>query len=79
MKPARLINALFLDIGGVLLTNGWDHHPAIWLRRYSIWIWLKMNGRHHLTFDTYEVGYYLDLIPFPRPKASAPRVVSRGA
>jgi putative hydrolase of the HAD superfamily len=25
MKPARLINALFLDIGGVLLTHGWDH------------------------------------------------------
>jgi hypothetical protein len=26
MKRAIPITALFLDIGGVLLTNGWDHH-----------------------------------------------------
>jgi putative hydrolase of the HAD superfamily len=24
MEPNPLIRALFLDIGGVLLTNGWD-------------------------------------------------------
>jgi len=27
MKPGSEITCLFLDIGGVLLTNGWDH-PA---------------------------------------------------
>ena len=26
MKRAIPITTLFLDIGGVLLTNGWDHH-----------------------------------------------------
>jgi hypothetical protein len=26
MKKATSITCLFLDIGGVLLTNGWDHH-----------------------------------------------------
>jgi len=26
MIPSSPINALFLDIGGVLLTNGWDNH-----------------------------------------------------
>ena len=26
MKKAPAITGLFLDIGGVLLTNGWDHH-----------------------------------------------------
>ena len=26
MKKATTITCLFLDIGGVLLTNGWDHH-----------------------------------------------------
>jgi putative hydrolase of the HAD superfamily len=26
MNKSRSITALFLDIGGVLLTNGWDHH-----------------------------------------------------
>ena len=26
MKKATAITCLFLDIGGVLLTDGWDHH-----------------------------------------------------
>jgi len=26
MKKATAIPCVFLDIGGVLLTNGWDHH-----------------------------------------------------
>ena len=26
MKTKTKITCLFLDIGGVLLTNGWDHH-----------------------------------------------------
>ena len=26
MKQPTAITCLFLDIGGVLLTNGWDHH-----------------------------------------------------
>jgi putative hydrolase of the HAD superfamily len=26
MKKTAPIMVLFLDIGGVLLTNGWDHH-----------------------------------------------------
>ena len=26
MKRAIPITTLFVDIGGVLLTNGWDHH-----------------------------------------------------
>jgi len=25
MKEATAITCMFLDIGGVLLTNGWDH------------------------------------------------------
>jgi putative hydrolase of the HAD superfamily len=26
MKEPTAITCVFLDIGGVLLTNGWDHH-----------------------------------------------------
>ena len=26
MKRALPVTTLFLDIGGVLLTDGWDHH-----------------------------------------------------
>ena len=53
-KPA--ISALFLDIGGVLLTNGWDH---VMRRQAAETFGLDyevMNERHHLTFDTYEEG-----------------------
>jgi putative hydrolase of the HAD superfamily len=47
---------LFLDIGGVLLTNGWDRDAR---RRAAEVFHLdceEMDERHHLTFDTYEEG-----------------------
>ena len=50
------ITTLFLDIGGVLLTNGWDRQAR---RRAADVFGLdcdEMNERHHLTFDTYEEG-----------------------
>jgi putative hydrolase of the HAD superfamily len=56
MKKATAITCLFLDIGGVLLTNGWDHHAR---RRAATNFKLQlaeMEDRHHLTFDTYEEG-----------------------
>ena len=31
------ITTLFLDIGGVLLTDGWDHHARDGRRRTSSW------------------------------------------
>jgi len=50
------IRTLFLDIGGVLLTNGWDHNA----RRRAVdkfnLDYEEVNERHHLTFDTYEEG-----------------------
>jgi len=50
------IRALFLDIGGVLLTNGWDHNiRARAADKFSL-DYDEMNERHHLTFDTYEEG-----------------------
>jgi len=55
MEAAR-ITTLFLDIGNVLLTNGWDRH----MRRKAAEIFSldcdELNERHHLTFDTYEEG-----------------------
>jgi putative hydrolase of the HAD superfamily len=68
------ITHLFLDIGGVLATNGWDgalrERTA---RRFGLDIEV-LNDRHHLTYDTYESGrmslaLYLDRIIFfePRP------------
>jgi putative hydrolase of the HAD superfamily len=66
MKP---IKAIFTDIGGVLLTNGWDRGcriKAIELFRLDP---VETEERHHLTFDTYESGKltldeYLDRVVF---------------
>ena len=69
MKKITEITCLFLDIGGVLLTNGWDHHAR---KRAATNFKLEpaeMEDRHHLTFDTYEEGKltmeeYLDRVIF---------------
>lgn len=56
MNKATSITCMFLDIGGVLLTNGWDHHAR---RRAAIHYkleWAEMEERHQLTFATYEEG-----------------------
>ena len=48
--------ALFVDIGGVLLTNGWDRSMR---KRAAESFGLdsaEMDERHHLTFDTFEEG-----------------------
>lgn len=56
MKSKDTITTLFTDIGGVLLTNGWDHIA----RRHAVEHFKlsidEIDERHHLTFDTYEVG-----------------------
>jgi HAD superfamily hydrolase (TIGR01509 family) len=50
------ITALFLDIGGVLLTNGWDHQARERAATNFKLELAEMEDRHHLTFDTYEEG-----------------------
>ncbi|HEY8959294.1 HAD family phosphatase [Chitinophaga sp.] len=56
MNNPTKITTLFLDIGGVLLTNGWDRAA----RKQAIQTFgldaLETEERHHLTFDTYEEG-----------------------
>ena len=50
------ITTLFLDIGGVLLTNGWDQAARLRAAEEFHLDHDEMNERHHLTFDTYEAG-----------------------
>lgn len=50
------ITTLFLDIGGVLLTNGWDRSMRQRAASAFHLDYEEMNERHHLTFDTYEEG-----------------------
>ena len=56
MKRSAPITALFLDIGGVLLTDGWDHHARKRAATHFKLELTEMEDRHHLTFDTYEEG-----------------------
>jgi putative hydrolase of the HAD superfamily len=56
MKRSAPIMALFVDVGGVLLTDGWDHHARKRAAAHFKLEWAEMEDRHHLTFDTYEEG-----------------------
>jgi putative hydrolase of the HAD superfamily len=69
MKSKTSVTTIFTDHGGVLLTNGWDRGS----RRKAISFFNldpeETEERHHLTFDTYEVGKitldeYLDRVVF---------------
>jgi putative hydrolase of the HAD superfamily len=50
------ITTLFLDIGGVLLTNGWDRYTRKLAADTFHLDFTEMDERHHLTYDTYESG-----------------------
>jgi putative hydrolase of the HAD superfamily len=69
MKKKSGISTIFTDIGGVLLTNGWDRGS----RRKAIDFFKldteETEERHHLCFDTLDVGKitldeYLDRVVF---------------
>ncbi len=63
------IKTLFTDIGGVLLTNGWDHNSrAKAVEKFNLDAH-ETQERHSMTFDTYEVGkltlqQYLERVVF---------------
>ena len=56
MKKAPATTCLFLDIGGVLLTDGWDHHARKRAATSFNLELAEMEDRHRLTFATYEEG-----------------------
>jgi putative hydrolase of the HAD superfamily len=56
MKQAPITTCLFLDIGGVLLTDGWDHLSRERAATRFKLDWTEMEDRHRLTFETYEEG-----------------------
>jgi putative hydrolase of the HAD superfamily len=67
------IRALFTDIGGVLLTNGWDRRARARAADTFELDLDELNERHHLTFDTYESGKlsleeYLHRVVFYEPR-----------
>jgi len=57
MKKAIAIRCLFLDIGGVLLTDGWDHHAR---KRAATNFKLELaeiEERHHLIRSILHTDY----------------------
>jgi putative hydrolase of the HAD superfamily len=68
------ISTLFLDVGGVLLTNGWDHHARRRAVKNFNLDWAAMEERHRLTFENHEEGKltfeeYLNLVVFYESRA----------
>lgn len=69
MKRNTATNCLFMDIGGVLLTNGWDHHSRRRAAKHFQLDWAEMQERHELNFETHETDKisfkeYLDRVVF---------------
>jgi putative hydrolase of the HAD superfamily len=70
---ATPITHLFLDIGGVLLTNGWDQHCRRDAAEKFGLDFEDLNDRHTMSFDTYEEGKlnldtYLNQVVFSRER-----------
>jgi putative hydrolase of the HAD superfamily len=67
------ITHLFTDLGGVLLTNGWDRGLRKLVASHFHVDPDEMDERHHLTYDTYEAGkislsVYLRRVIFWEPR-----------
>jgi putative hydrolase of the HAD superfamily len=68
------ITHIFTDLGGVLLTNGWDRTLRHKTAEHFGIDPADMDERHHLTYDTYESGKmgltaYLSRIIFYEPRS----------
>ena len=74
MKNATGITCAFLDVGDVLLTDGWDHLARNQAAKQFKLEWAEMEARHHLTFEVFEVGRltleeYLNLVVFYKKRS----------
>jgi putative hydrolase of the HAD superfamily len=69
-----MITTLFLDIGGVLLSNGWDTEMRKQAIKYFKLDAKETEDRHHMTFDAFESGKmtiseYLKQVVFYEPRS----------
>lgn len=74
MTEPRAIRALFLDVGGVLLTNAWDDEALQRAAREFDLDLGDLRARHTLMHETYELGKialsdYLRHVVFHAPRA----------
>jgi putative hydrolase of the HAD superfamily len=64
---------IFLDVGGVLLTNGWDRKERKKAAEYFQLDIDEMDSLHQFIFSVYEIGkitlnQYLDFVVFTKPR-----------
>ena len=77
MKKIIPVTTLFLDIGGVILTNGWGHESRrLAAEKFNLNL-SEFENRHHLTFVTYEEGKltlkeYLNRVVFYQKRTFTP-------
>jgi putative hydrolase of the HAD superfamily len=69
-KPFKI---LFLDVGGVLLTNGWGHESRQVAAKEFNFDFQEMEALHNFIFNVYEIGRitldeYLDIVVFNKPR-----------
>ncbi|MDQ6610327.1 MAG: HAD-IA family hydrolase [Bacteroidota bacterium] len=67
------VRVLFIDVGGVLLTNGWGHQSRQAAAKKFGFDYEEMNALHEIIFDIYEEGKvslddYLDTVLFYEPR-----------
>jgi putative hydrolase of the HAD superfamily len=70
--------ALFVDVGEVLLTNGWARDSRQRAAEKFSLDFQEMDERHHLTFDSYEAGritldQYLERVVFYEKRHFSPQ------
>ncbi len=67
------IKVVFLDIGGILLTNGWGHESREKAAKVFGFDYKEMNILHNFIYNVFEIGSisldeYLDTILFHSPR-----------
>lgn len=67
------LKILFLDIGGVLLSNGWGHESRKKAAKEFNLNYIELNTLHEFIFNVYEIGSisldeYLDVVIFNHPR-----------
>lgn len=67
------ITSLFWDVGGVILTNGWDHNSRMEAVQTFALDWEEYRERHDLSFPAFDAGQitlnqYLDRTLFYRAR-----------
>jgi putative hydrolase of the HAD superfamily len=68
------IKIIFLDIGGVLLSNGWGHESRQKAAQTFSLDYAEMDTLHHFIFNVYEIDSitldeYLDRVVFNHPRS----------